>query len=257
MKWTEYDSGSTRQEEGLQYLEGVWRQERRPYFNVWPSVILGLSRARLDIRFNQLVNPPRSIPPALLFRFPEKERVKQGEYLLDSFLFMYNTSWPYLGAFSVISNSERRCKYVMGYGAGSDDKLEEMNRGLLNLPNKLEGEDLDVPVQLSITAFRIGVGVLLMMEDPELVTPVVIKKDQAKYDATRDQKFVEKARRRGNIGWDVGKHLEVSPHYRRPHFGIRYKGKGEANRPVLVPIKGAIVHRDKLGKVPTGYLDDE
>ena len=32
------------------------------------------------------------------------------------------------------------------------------------------------------------------------------------------QKQVEKAHRRGKVGWDVGKHIEATPHYRRSHM---------------------------------------
>ena len=65
--------------------------------------------------------------------------------------------------------------------------------------------------------------------------------------------YIEKARKRGIVGWSIGKQYETCPHYRRPHFGIRHTGKGGAI-PRIVPIKGAVVHNKKLTTVPTGYI---
>lgn len=257
MKWTDYDSETRYDKRELALAEDIWKQQRRPYLNIWPSVQEGLSRVRLNIPLRQLVEPPRDIPPVTLVRFSEEERLTQGGCSLDLFLLAYNAQYPVIGCYTFLTHPDDS-RSMLRYTMRDDEELENLDKGLLEITDyPVAQQQIEDVIHLCVSAARIAVGTLLMMEDPELVTPVVIKKDQAKYDATRDQKFVEKARRRGNIGWDVGKHLEVSPHYRRPHFGIRYKGKGEANRPVLVPIKGAIVHRDKLGKVPTGYLDDE
>ena len=48
--------------------------------------------------------------------------------------------------------------------------------------------------------------------------------DRAKYETSGDQKFVDKANRRGKVGWDVGKHIEVIPHFRRPHMTLVWTG---------------------------------
>ena len=45
--------------------------------------------------------------------------------------------------------------------------------------------------------------------------------DRAKFEQTGDQRYVDKARRRGKVGWDVGRRLEVIPHYRRPHMTLK------------------------------------
>lgn len=50
--------------------------------------------------------------------------------------------------------------------------------------------------------------------------------------------------------------IEVSPHCRRPHFGIRWTEKGHSV-PRLVPINGCLVNRSKLFPIPTGYLGSE
>jgi hypothetical protein len=38
--------------------------------------------------------------------------------------------------------------------------------------------------------------------------------------------YVDKAHRRGKVGWNVGRHIEVAPHYRRPHMALVWTGTG-------------------------------
>ena len=75
--------------------------------------------------------------------------------------------------------------------------------------------------------------------------------DRDAYERTRDQKYVSKAERRGVLGWDIGKRVEVMPHYRRPYFGLRWTGEGRTVAKI-VPIKGAIIHREAIVQGPTG-----
>ena len=50
-------------------------------------------------------------------------------------------------------------------------------------------------------------------------------------------KYVDKAHRRGKVGWNVGRHIEVAPHYRRPHMALVWTGTGRAV-PKIVPTAG-------------------
>ncbi len=70
--------------------------------------------------------------------------------------------------------------------------------------------------------------------------------------ASADPKYVDKAHRRGKVGWNVGKRMEVVLHYRRPHMALVWTGRGRAV-PKVVPRRGSVVHRDKLEKVPRGF----
>ena len=82
--------------------------------------------------------------------------------------------------------------------------------------------------------------------------PDVLSDDRAKYEQSHDQKFVDKAHRRGKVGWDVGWHVEVMPHYRRPHMTLVWTGRGRA-MPRIVPRRGSVVHREVVEKVPMGW----
>jgi hypothetical protein len=131
----------------------------------------------------------------------------------------------------------------------------------------LHGEDSLADIKQRIIGDRVArivaaVG-LLDKDDNDLFQPEVLAADRQKYEdakKAKDQKkmdaLVEKARRRGKVGWSIGEHIEMSPHVRRPHFFNVPCGKGRTQRK-LVWRKGSVVHRDKLKEVPTGYLDEE
>src|SRR5690606_13981801 len=67
---------------------------------------------------------------------------------------------------------------------------------------------------------------------------------------------IERAVRRGKRAWAIGRHITVDPHYRRPHVALRWTGEGR-KVPRIVPVRGSIVHRSRVAKVPTGHLDDD
>ena len=93
----------------------------------------------------------------------------------------------------------------------------------------------------------------LLGDNPELITPSILTKDEG---STRDLTgLVEKARRRGKIGWEVGRDIEVAPHIRRPHPALVWTGEGRTT-PRIVLRKGFVVHRSKIEALPTGYEDD-
>lgn len=106
-------------------------------------------------------------------------------------------------------------------------------------------------------ALKAALTLHILADDPSIITPDVLSKDRERYDSETDeawkQRAVERARRRGIVGWNLGADYEVCPHYRRPHLGLRYTGKGKSV-PRIVPIKGSVVHRSRLTEVPTGYL---
>jgi hypothetical protein len=96
----------------------------------------------------------------------------------------------------------------------------------------------------------------LLDQDPDLIEPDVLADDRRRYEETRDAALVARAVRRGKRGWNIGAHLDVSPHWRRPHFALRWTGPGGAV-PRVVPVKGAVVRLHSLKQVPSGRIADE
>jgi hypothetical protein len=85
---------------------------------------------------------------------------------------------------------------------------------------------------------------------------VVLKDDEEKFERSGDLSLVEKARRRGNYGWHVGRAIEVSPHVRAASPAALY-WTGEGRKiPKIRFRRGSIVHRKKLAEMPTGFLDE-
>jgi hypothetical protein len=111
---------------------------------------------------------------------------------------------------------------------------------------------LQLPIELEQNLVRLACTLCLLGNDPTILEPDVLSKDRAKWEATKDQKYVDRARRRGKRGWLVGAHVEVIPHVRRPHPALVWTGKGRTV-PRIVMRKGSIVHRNVVERVPTGH----
>jgi hypothetical protein len=95
-----------------------------------------------------------------------------------------------------------------------------------------------------------------MESDDEIISPDVLADNLAKLDASGDPKYIDKARCRGKIGWDVGKHIEVIPHFRCPHMMLAWTGRGRAV-PRIVPRKGGVMHRDAVERRRVGLGEGE
>lgn len=117
--------------------------------------------------------------------------------------------------------------------------------------------DIGIPVPNSLIddCVRLCCTLCLLENDPEIISPDVLADDRAKFDETGDQRYVEKARRRGKVGWGVGRRIEVIPHYRRPQMMLAWTGVGRAV-PRVVPRRGSVVHREVVERVPSGFMRD-
>ena len=86
---------------------------------------------------------------------------------------------------------------------------------------------VQVPDWIVTDCIRLCCSLCLLENDPSIISADVLADDRAKFEASGDQRFVDKAHRRGKIGWDVGKHIEVIPHFRRPHMALVWTGAVE------------------------------
>jgi hypothetical protein len=118
--------------------------------------------------------------------------------------------------------------------------------------NELAELGVQIPEDLIADCVRLCCTLCLLEDDASVIEPDVLSKDRMRYEQTGDEKYVQKAHRRGKVGWHVGRHIEVIPHYRRPHLMLAWTGKGRSV-PKIVPRKGSIVHREVVEKVPSGF----
>jgi hypothetical protein len=242
--------------------EKMFFSNKRPYYNVYPGIIEPLTRVRLNAVPAKWICPPLS---ALLVRLPttdnpisfehagmvypllgllavSKSSVVRGEMMIDIWLDIGET-----GAFDrpVYTLRSFRCTD----GLSVEDSIA---RGIPH-PSKRVG--VPVPLEFQRTAVKLFCSLCMLDDDDSVIEPDVLREDELKYRQTKDKKYVDRAfRRRGTIGWNVGKSIEKTPHWRRAHFAICWMGRGRTT-PKLRPRKGAFVKRTVVGQIPTGFLD--
>lgn len=236
------------------YGENEWYQAKRPFFNVWPVIaasLLNLDTSRVSL--SDCCFPVRTLSVQMPYG---NEPIQFENYFCGSIHCMpqKTTDWPFYMTTNWYQRSnvnKRKVASVCAYIDTTEKDIEVMY-----FFEKDKGPDKFVPRSELMKCFRLVVAIGLMANDPEIVQPVVLKSDELKYEETHNERLVEKAIQRGRYGWNVGKTIEYMPHYRRPHFGLRWTGEGRLI-PKIVPISGSIVKREKMTDVPTGYLDNE
>ena len=121
---------------------------------------------------------------------------------------------------------------------------------------------------------QIVFGVCIIPQaDASLIKPLVLNRDKEKFAATGDPKYIDRAKRNGVHGWELGRDIPTpeemetlreqhgepgrkSPHWRMGHFAIRHTGEGRSI-PILCWINETFVNKDLWKEVPTGYYGKE
>lgn len=252
-------------DEAIRRADLGWYLASRPYYKVWPSIVPALLRTSLDVkgslvdtdgtllgdlpyntvclRFlagHELQCPPVSIHAILL----SKGREPVGSVLhLSPVYFATVSGMKYLGRWSLPVHLDDLTLEAAISDYLCEGEAMPPGLGIQNLTSEVLAPCL-----------RIAIAVALLAKDPTIIEPEVLACDDAIFQKTHDIKYVEKAKRRGVIGWNIGRECETMPHTRRPHFAIRWMGKGGKKVPRLRSIKGCVVHREFMTKVPTGYI---
>lgn len=246
--------------------EHNWIIDKRPYYNIWPSIVEPLRRTRLDVPGDQIHLPRNPI----LLRFAEGKELEVEGVQCRSVL---------ASEIEVIEDDEERTRGVClwcdfgEYQCIEDFEFMVCTYRVFRLSGMTVQEGLDSsskrfdPItqneeKLLNEIVKIVIAVALMNEDEDFFTPDVLGKDRAVYgsaDPERRKVIVERARRRGKFGWDVGKELHQTPHVVPPYFAVRWMGakKGKpGSQAVLRPISGYVTHKKLITDVPTGYLEN-
>jgi hypothetical protein len=237
------------------FNERDWEKARRPYYNLWPSIVPMLTRLNLDLD-SSLIQLPL---PALCVRLPKDKNplvfdwrgkeipvrcmlmgeINNGTGI--SVLIDIGELMPQIGFPIYTYRNFRRQE-----GLTVENALGELKR------DWSAEMGIAVPDSLVNDCVRLCCSLCLLENDSSIISPDVLADDRDKYEQSGDQKFVDKARRRGKIGWDVGRQIEVAPHYRRPHMALVWTGHGRVV-PRIVPRRGSIVHREAVEKLPSGF----
>jgi len=237
----------------LSIIENRFITAEKPFFNVYPKVAQALANTKLSIKPSDI---PKSIIhdlPAISIRLPigssQEKNAKTNWFIISVFdgdpLRILNASGmnrffgcqgkPFVAIYSIDESSN----YIRLSTAPFDVSFDDADN---HLPDQEKRSTAEI--------CRIALGVMLLAADPDYIKPVLLKADEGK--TTPIEERIARAKNRGVYGFTIGEEIERCPHFRRPHFAIRWTGKG-AEIPKLVPVKGAIVGKEKMTTVPTGY----
>ena len=239
--------------------EAVWTANDRPYYDLYPGIAGAFTKVDLSkVRGDQIKLPL----PQLLIRLPVGHELKHSEKapairsILVSEVTMHGLEIPGW----MVSTNDGSMEHFKGFsvplhtvtgfgfipGQSVSDVLEiSRNRGRTD--GDVDNAEVDLAVKVLVT-------LCLLRSNPDLIDPLPLEADRAKWEDTHDPKLLEKAARRGKRGWAIGKHIEVAPGFRCPHFAIRWMGTKGNYTPVLRPVKGCLVRKKAVTEVPTDWL---
>lgn len=236
--------------------ETCWYTFGCPYYKVWPGVLDVMGRMKLDRPAPDYRLTNRF---AVVLRFPTGREPECGCGRVESMLAAimdvayydeYGARLPTRPQLSVVyklSGSTLPNLFSLNLSV-PDQSVDDVLHGSATVGT---GRD-DGTNQIKFLT-RVAISLSMMMSDSNFVRPDSAP-DAALFDGDRSPEGrVERAEARGVRGWKVGKELEGIPHIRRPHFGVRWTGPG-ATVPRIVPVRGSLVKREKLVRVPTGHI---
>jgi hypothetical protein len=243
---------------GQMMNERDWERAKRPYYNLWPSIVPMLTRFDLDLD-SDLIRLPL---PALCIRFPKDAAknplrfdwkgnevpvrcILMGEINEGTGISVLIDIGEVMGGIGVPIYTYRNFPRRPGL---------TVEQSLAGLGTKGLFADIGilVPNDFVTDCIRLCCSLCLLDNDPTIISPDVLGDDRAKFEASGDQRYVDRARRRGKVGWEVGRHIEMIPHYRRPHMALVWTGHGRVV-PRIVRRRGSVVHREMVEKLPSGF----
>ena len=254
--------------------EAMWYEHKRPYYKVYPKLVPYLQKLDLsvvkveDLNFEfdcinlqfSTDNPLRVSPLS----------VRDSCFEILSIMLVSPGSLPGSDEKVVLvlirgqqpSDTKQYSNMQAKLSSRSGDNIAECleaQKHLIRDRGQFDNDAMVVCAEQSLqAALAVCCGAMLLSRDTDgLFEPDVLSKDMEKYLNTLDPKYVDKAHRRGKVGWTLGREMEVSPHYRHGHFVWLKEGVANREKGRFVWRKGHIVKREFVKKMPTGYLDTD
>jgi hypothetical protein len=229
--------------------EHMWIKCGKPYYKLWPGIAKALLNLKLDIPISMVKLPQK----ALLIKLPEgQDFLKQDDFACKVIIAAYNLSSKViivLSDWGEYDQLDSPVYYVQQLHINDDTTVEKSIPPGIH-PTANIGLVLSSANRLNIV--RLLSGICLLGDDSELIKPEVLSRDQSKFMKTGDISLIEKAKRRGKYGFEIGNISEISPHYRNPHLCLMWTGKGR-KIPKIVIRKGSIIKRKIAATIPFGY----
>ena len=237
-------------------FDTLWVGCRQPYYMIYPSLIPMLTRLSLDRVKGSSIQLPLGLP-CLSVRFPighELHNEVRSMWIsfidLDPKAFGGTTRGLCVG----LDHGEMRYDtpvHLIRWCPLSEGSIEE-SLDAQEIP-PMDGKLLDEKIVKD--TIRLACTICLIGDDPSILEPEVLSKDKHRVNQDNIEKLVAKAKRRGKLGWSLGRSIEIIPHYRRPHPALVWTGVGR-KVPKIILRSGSVVHREAVAAVPTGYLDN-
>jgi hypothetical protein len=277
--------------------EFTWHEQHRPFYNVWPIATSLLTSVSLNVKWEEVAFPHETI----LFRFPkghephglacaliqEESRLLSDAATRSSIKRQLDLAHGtgvgqetacsgelHRGEITVVYetvDSPYRIQTILPSNCGDketiEDSLVRIRTTYEPTANSTAGKDASSTTEVFRSRaeflYRLAVFTSLLSKGQDLITPVVLAKDQEKYDAADENTrrwLEERAARIQGRGFDIGKQLEAererSPHWRNPHLCLFWTGEGRG-KPLLKVRRGGVVIPKVLSEVPTGYMGPE
>ncbi|MBA2116732.1 hypothetical protein HOV93_39240 [Planctomycetes bacterium FF15] len=239
--------------------EWKWVQAKRPYYDLYPAIIPLLEKVDLSDVPSDQVAPQL---PQLVIRFPKVDHPLFFEYqgkvyhMRSIFFAQAINQRPPVVQFSIdygeTDPQGRTVTLCRHWSKREGSSLQSVQEAIEPKSNG----GVDVPPDFLMRVAKVLASICMLANDPELIQSDVLASDRTRFAETGDNKYVERAHRRGKRAWTIGKTIEKIPHYRRSHLAKFWIGPGRVT-PILRLRKGGIVCREKVLEVPTGYLDGQ
>lgn len=248
--------------------ELLWYRDKCPYYNIFPGIINPLTNLKLENVLGEHVKPDF---PHILFKFPKHKcpiniEVKGKKYEARvSLCSLINENdkkilsvWTDFGDSDYIG--EQYPIYIFRNIPLKNNKSIEETMNNLPIDNETINQGLPISTKELDKVLKVIISCFLLSKNSEdaLVQPDILADDYEKFlnaDEILKKKLFEKAQKRGKFGWNIGKNIEVSPHFRNPHPALYWTGEGK-QIPKIIFRKGTFVHRQVIEKLPTGFSNE-
>lgn len=242
-------------------LELFWWKSRRPYYNVWPGILQVFENFAVE-----------NLPPAILLSEnlttnPVLIRLPRGSGYGKDDAFIVGvmpSAQPSIDVFTCLYEYENSVdKYPGILGVPINQAYDTLSEGanlshMSPLDPERQQNAIGTPeTNILLKMMRVGICCLALQNDESLIEPDFLQKDESKLNrasAEEKERLAEKAwNRRDQIGFHIGRKIEVIPHFRRPHPALFWTGPG-GKIPKVQMRAGAIIHRRTIGDMPSGYM---
>lgn len=238
--------------------EWEWTEDKRPYYNMWPSVVRPFTKIDLSKVKCTDIHLPLD---ALLIRLPKGHELNGARSI-------------FVKEIPASRNELGTQAFLLSINTGDVEDRCQIPVHTINVISCIEGQSVadrltvgrenpycedEIDHEMVDLCFKLVAAICLLGDNPDLIEQAPLEADRKRWEATHDLNLIQKAEKRGKREWNVGSFIEVAPGFRNPHFAIRWMGRGVhvEKKPFVRPIKGCLVKRQAIEDVPTGWLDDE